>query len=73
MNYADLDNFLQHGLGNVYQEESVCVVGRHAHELVAVVVGGQNVHAGISQLEKYAAVRPRPGHVTGYHHVVPGH
>ena len=39
-----LDDFLQHGLGDVDEEEGVGVVGGDTHELVAVVVGGQDVH-----------------------------
>ena len=70
--FVYLDDFLQHCLGNVYEEERVSVVGGHTHKLVAVVVGRQHVHAGVPQLEKYASIGPRPGHVTRYHHVVPG-
>ena len=39
-----LYDFLQHCLGNVDEQECVGVVGGNTHELVAVVVGGQDVH-----------------------------
>ena len=39
-----LYDFLQHCLGNVDEQEGVGVVGGDTHELVAVVVGGQDVH-----------------------------
>ena len=44
MVYLYLYDFLQHCLGNVDEEEGVGVVGGDTHELVAVVVGGQDVH-----------------------------
>ena len=39
-----LDDFLQHGLGDVDEEEGVCAVGGDADKLVTVVVGRQQVH-----------------------------
>ena len=46
IHHRHLDDFLQHGLGYVDEEESVCAVRGNADELVTVVVGGQQVHLG---------------------------
>ena len=62
--FVYLDDFLQHCLGNVYEEERVSVVGGHTHELVTVVVGGQHVYTHVPQFEEDAAVDAGPRHVT---------
>ena len=41
-----LDDFLQHGLGYVDEEEGVRAVGGDADKLVTVVVGSQQIHLG---------------------------
>ena len=46
LHHCHLDDFLQHGLGDIDEEEGVCAVRSNADELVTVVVGRQQVHLG---------------------------
>ena len=68
---AHLDHLLQHGLGDVDEEQGVGVVGCHTDKLMAVVVRWKHVHRGVPQLEEDAAISASSCYIARYHNVVP--
>ena len=54
---TNLDDFLQHGLGYVDEEEGVRAVRCDTDKLVTVVVGGQQIHLDLSHCsDRYSAI-----------------